>query len=98
MLRSSINNKNQSYTLSITGFTLVEVLLAGVIGSIVALGSLRMFDASLQSSRMASMFFAERELKAVVGKVLSTTRGCQENLKPDRLTDVFFRVCRKRYW
>ena len=89
-LHNPIKDKNKSCILPIAGFTLVEVLLAAVIGSIVALGSLKVFDASLQSSRMANMFFAERELKAVVGKVLSTTRGCQENLKPDRLTDVFF--------
>ena len=85
-----LNNKKKSLVLSVAGFTLVEVLLAAVIGSIVAFGSLKVFDASLQSSRMASMFFAERELKAVIGKVLSNTRGCRENLKPDHLTDVFF--------
>ena len=64
------------------GFSLAEVLVVGLVGSVVLAGSLQALSVSVQSSQVISSSLAERDLKKTVGKIISSPNYCKTNFQP----------------
>ena len=70
----------------VRGFSLVEVLVAGMIGAIIAAGSVKALSIAIQSSRVTESSLAVTELKTAVNLILLDPVECRANLKPNATT------------
>lgn len=66
------------------GISLVEVLIAGAIGGVIMLGSVKALSFALQAAQVSRSILTENDFRLTVSKALKT--ACVENLKPARLT------------
>ena len=66
------------------GISLVEVLIASVIGGVIMLGSIKGLSFALQAAQVSRSILTENDFRLTVSKALKT--ACVENLKPARLT------------
>ena len=67
---------------SSSGFSVLEVLIAAGLLSVIIFGTLRILTVSLQSSNAVRASFAEQELRIVVNNVLTNENECRANFKP----------------
>ena len=65
------------------GISLVEVLVAGVIAGVIALGSLRSLEFAMQAGGVSRAILNENDFKLTVSKAL--VDNCYGNLKPENL-------------
>ena len=66
------------------GFSLVEVLVAGVIGGVIVLGSVESLRFSMQAGAVSRTILTENDFKLTVSRAL--VDNCYGNLKPTKLT------------
>jgi len=72
--------------LSKKGFSLIEVLIATFIASIITLGTLKVLSVSTQSAAVARSSLTEMELRAAVARIMADTNKCSGNLKTSKIT------------
>ena len=68
------------------GFSLVEVLVVGVVGSIIMAGTLKTLSLSVQSSQVARSSISEQTINSLVGDILNNENECKVNLHPNKIT------------
>ena len=62
------------------GFGLLEILVAGAIGTVLTYGSIKGITLSMQSSQVVKSTFTETDLRSYIRQAL--TGSCAENFKP----------------
>ena len=64
------------------GFSLMEVLVVGALGSFILAGTLKTLSISVESAQIVRVSLANEALARAVGGVLNSPEECKENLKP----------------
>lgn len=64
------------------GFSLIEVLVAIGISSVVLMGTFKVLNIASESSQMAKTAVVEQELNAALNRVLGEGKSCRHNLRP----------------
>ena len=70
------------------GFSLIEVLVAIGISSVVLMGTFKVLNIASESSQMAKTAVVEQELNAALNRVLGEGRSCRRNLIPGSDTNI----------
>ena len=65
-----------------SGFSLAEVLVVGVVGSVILAGSLQSLSVTVQSSQVIRSSLVEKDFVKSVGKIVSAPALCKANFKP----------------
>ena len=72
--------KYQKVQDNLGGFALVEILMAILLGSVVAGGTFKVLEVSLKSSNVARSSLNEQELTVIIGNILNDEKSCKANL------------------
>ena len=64
------------------GFSLAEVLVVGVVGSVILAGSLQSLSVTVQSSQVIRSSLVEKDFVKSVGKIVSAPALCKANFTP----------------